>query len=300
MKKICVFLSILTGIIALSSCKASLDKSSSDRDSVSYAIGVMWGYQIANDGLQFIDIGNAISTLKEKAKEPVSAENNIYKASGEFREMLQKSPQRVFSEQEKEHITTLIGTLWAHQFRETQIRQLNLSYTKQGIKDMLKNDTTVLQLSIKQSSEYILTHRAKIEQIENQQRLEEGIAFLEKNKNESGIIVTESGLQYKIHNEGSNKKTLAGDSVYLNTTIRQINGDTIETSQSKGYIVDESRFIKGFYEGLLLFGEGAKFTLYIPSKIGFGEMIDPWITQKIKPNMALIYDIEIEKLINNK
>lgn len=299
MKKVCIFLSILTSIIAVSSCQSKLRKSSSEVDTISYAIGVMWGYQVVMDGLDFINISDAINALKTKAKEPVSAENNIYVVSAEFKEMLQKSPQRVFSLQEKKHITTLVGTIWAHQFRETQIPRLNLTYTKQGIKDMLKKDTTVLQMSIKQSSEYILKYRERIELRENQQRLEDGIAFLEENKTKDGVITTESGLQYKVINESNGRKTAIGDSAYLNVTLMQINSDTIDVSKNKAYHIGETRFVKGVLEGLLTFGEGARFTLFVPSQLGFGDRIDPWVTQKIKPNMVLIYDIEIEKLINN-
>ena len=300
MKKVCIYLTILISIITVSSCKSKLKKSSTDVDSVSYAIGVMWGYQLLSDRIAFIDIGDAIITLKKKAKEPESVDNNFYVTSSEFKEMLQKSQQRVYSQQEKKHLTNLVGTLWAHQFRNTKIPRINLSYTKQGINDMLKNDTTILQIGIRESSEYILKYGDYIEQRENQRRLEEGIAFLEKNKNEADVITTESGLQYKIIEKGADQKTEIGDSIYINITLMQIDGDTIETSKNKAYLIDEKRFVKGFIEGLLLFGEGAKFTLYIPSELGFGERIDPWITQKIKPNMVLVYNIEIEKLINNK
>ncbi|MDR2651333.1 MAG: FKBP-type peptidyl-prolyl cis-trans isomerase [Prevotellaceae bacterium] len=298
MKKL-FFISILTGIIAASSCQSRLGNSSSDLDSISYSVGVMWGYQVNMDRLQFVDIDDAISALKQKIKEPISADNNIYTLSGQLREILQKSPQRIFSKQEKEHITTLLGGVWAHQLNETNIFKLNLKYTRQGIKDILKNDTAALQMGLEQSSNYILEYRQRLENKENEKRLAEGIEFLEKNKNEEGVVTTESGLQYKIINQGSDKKTSPNDSVYLNLTITQINGDTIETSKNKAYHIAENRLIKGFFEGLQLFGEGAKFILYIPSELAFGKTIDPWITQKIKPNMVLIYNVEIEKLINN-
>ncbi|MDR1551839.1 MAG: FKBP-type peptidyl-prolyl cis-trans isomerase [Prevotellaceae bacterium] len=298
MKKL-FFISILTSIIAASSCQSRLGNSSSDLDSISYSIGVVWGYQINMDRLQFVDINDAINALKQKIKEPVSSENNIYALSAQLREFLQKSPQRIYSKQEKEHITTLLGGIWAHQLNETNIFKLNLKYTRQGIKDILKNDTAALQIGLEQSSNYILEYRQRLEKKENEKRLAEGLEFLEKNKNEEGVVTTESGLQYKIINQGSDKKTSPNDSAYLNLTITQINGDTIETSKNKAYYIVENRLIKGFFEGLQMFGEGSKFILYIPSELAFGKIIDPWITQKIKPDMVLIYNVEIEKLINN-
>ncbi|MDR1983477.1 MAG: FKBP-type peptidyl-prolyl cis-trans isomerase [Prevotellaceae bacterium] len=299
MKKTCIFITILISIIAVSSCHSRLDNSSSETDSISYAVGVMWGYQIAMDKLQFVNVSEALNELKQKIKEPISPENNIYTISAKFREFLQKSPQRVFSKQEKKHVTSLIGALWAHQLIETNIPKLNLKYTKQGIKDILKNDTTALQMGIEQSGYYISEYKLRLENKENEKRLEEGREFLEKNKTQEGIVTTESGLQYKIINQGNEKKTALNDTAYLNITITQINGDTIETNANKAYYIAENRLIKGFLEGLQLFGEGAKFILYIPSELAFGKNIEPWITQRIKPNMVLIYHVEIEKLINN-
>lgn len=299
MKKLIIFVSILTSIIAATSCQSRLSSSSSEVDSLSYSIGVVWGYQMTMDNITFININEALNQLKQKIKEPASAENNIYTLSMQIREFLQKSPQRVYTKQEKEHITSLLGGIWAHQLVESRIFKLNLKYTKQGMKDIMKNDTAALQMKLEQSSNYILEYKVRSENRENEKRLEEGREFLEKNKNEEGVVTTESGLQYKIINQGNDEKTAINDTVYLNLVLTQINGDTIENSSNKSYYVAENRLIKGFFEGLQLFGEGAKFILYIPSELAFGSQIEPWITQRIKPNMVLIYNVEIEKIIKN-
>jgi FKBP-type peptidyl-prolyl cis-trans isomerase len=299
MKKLYLFVSVLISIIVVSSCNSRLSNSSSELDSISYSVGIMWGYQVLQDRLQFINISEAINALKQKIKEPVSTENNIYTLSVQFREFLQKSPQRMYNEQEKKHLTKLIGSIWAHQLTEAKIFRLNLKYARQGIKDIFKNDTAALQMKIEQSNKYIIEYKQRLENRENEKRLVEGREFLEKNKNEEDVIATQSGLQYKIINRGSDKRTDIGDTAYLNITITKINGDTIETNKNKAYYVAENRLSKGVFEGLQIFGEGAKFILYIPSELAFGKNIDPWITQEIKPNMVLIYNIEIEKLINN-
>ncbi|MDR2292763.1 MAG: FKBP-type peptidyl-prolyl cis-trans isomerase [Prevotellaceae bacterium] len=299
MKKLYILISILSGIIAASSCQSRLSNSSSELDSISYSVGIMWGHQVSMDGLQFININEAINALKQKIKEPISVENNIYTLSMQIREFLQKSPQRVYNEQEKKHLTKMIGAIWAHQLTEANIFKLNLKYTKQGIKDILKNDTAALQMKLEQSNNYIIAYKQRLVNRENEKRLVEGREFLEKNKNEESVNTTESGLQYKVINEGNDKKPIPGDTAYLNITITQTNGDTIETNKNKAYYIAKDRLIQGLFEGLQLFGEGAKFVLYIPSELAFGKNIEPWITHKIKPNMVLIYDIEIEKLINN-
>ena len=53
-----------------------------------------------------------------------------------------------------------------------------------------------------------------------------------------------------------------------------------------------SQVIKGWQEGLQLIGEGGKIKLYIPSELGYGERGN----QAIKPNSALVFDIELTKV----
>ena len=50
--------------------------------------------------------------------------------------------------------------------------------------------------------------------------------------------------------------------------------------------------IKGWQEGLTLVGEGAKIKLFVPSNLGYG----PRGTGNIKPNSALIFEVEVLKV----
>lgn len=50
--------------------------------------------------------------------------------------------------------------------------------------------------------------------------------------------------------------------------------------------------IKGWQEGLQLIGEGGKIKLYIPADLAYGERGN----QGIKPNSALVFDVELVKV----
>ena len=52
------------------------------------------------------------------------------------------------------------------------------------------------------------------------------------------------------------------------------------------------RVIKGWTEGLQLMGEGAKWELYVPPDLGYGER---GAGEKIPPQSALIFEVELLK-----
>ena len=70
-----------------------------------------------------------------------------------------------------------------------------------------------------------------------------------------------------------------------------VNGNVFDTTEKRG---EPAQFnlggvIPGFKEGLQKVGKGGKITLYIPSKLGYGEQALPGIP----PNSTLVFDVEI-------
>ena len=119
-----------------------------------------------------------------------------------------------------------------------------------------------------------------------------GEEFLAKNKMKDGIEVTESGLQYKIIEEGSDKKATATDVVTVNYKGTLIDGTVFDETKGSPIELSLNNVIKGWTEGLQLIGEGGKIELYIPSNLGYGERA----TGAIKANSTLIFEIELVKV----
>ncbi len=126
-----------------------------------------------------------------------------------------------------------------------------------------------------------------------QENLEEGQAFLEKNKKKEGVKVTESGLQYKVLKEGSGISPDLIDTVKVHYVGTHLNGEEFDSSVKRG---EPTRFplnrvIQGWQEGLQLMKEGAKYKFFIPSDLAYGERVPP--AGEIEPNETLIFEVEL-------
>ncbi len=124
----------------------------------------------------------------------------------------------------------------------------------------------------------------------------ESTNFLEENKKKEGVKTTESGLQYKVITEGSGAKPSATDEVTVHYTGMLTDGRVFDSSVERGQPISFplNRVIAGWTEGLQLMSEGSKYTLFIPSALGYGEQGAPGSI--IEPNATLIFDVELIKI----
>ncbi len=120
----------------------------------------------------------------------------------------------------------------------------------------------------------------------------EGEQFLEENASKEGVMVTESGLQYKIITEGSGKSPEATNTVKVNYEGSLIDGTVFDSSFEGGQPIEFplNRVIPGWTEGVQLMKEGATFEFYIPSELAYGENGAGGV---IPPNATLIFKVEL-------
>lgn len=123
----------------------------------------------------------------------------------------------------------------------------------------------------------------------------EGERFLAANKNKEGVITTESGLQYIILKEGQGKTPTMADNVVVHYHGTLINGTVFDSSVDRK---QPARFslngvIKGFSEALMLMKEGAKFRIFLPSELAYGNR---GVGEVIGPNTVLIFELELIKI----
>lgn len=122
--------------------------------------------------------------------------------------------------------------------------------------------------------------------------LQEGEAFLAKNKTEPGVVTTASGLQYKIVKAGKGKKPTAKDTVTVHYRGTLINGTEFDSSHKRGQpaTFPVAGVIPGWTEALQLMPVGSIWTLYIPSKLAYAENGSG---PQIGPNTTLIFEVEL-------
>src|SRR6476469_3884300 len=120
----------------------------------------------------------------------------------------------------------------------------------------------------------------------------EGTKFLEDNKKKPGVKTTASGLQYKVEKEGTGPQPKATDMVTVNYRGTLIDGTEFDSSYKRGHpaTFPVNGVIKGWTEALQLMKPGAKYQLFIPSTLAYGER---GAGQTIGPNATLIFDVEL-------
>jgi len=133
---------------------------------------------------------------------------------------------------------------------------------------------------------------------ESQKALEEGNAFLEKNKSRDGVHTTESGLQYEVLTEGTGPKPTAEDQVRVHYHGTTIDGKVFDSSVESGepVVFGVTQVIPGWTEALQMMPVGSKWKIYLPSNIAYGER---GAGADIKPNSALIFEVELLEIIKD-
>lgn len=173
---------------------------------------------------------------------------------------------------------------------------VNLEMLVRGIKDVLFGIEPLM--TQEEVSEVVMAHQKErlAKQAEERKQvgdknLQEGTEFLQKNKEKEGIVTLPSGLQYRVIKAGAGKTPKASDTVTTHYRGTLVNGTEFDSSYNHGKpaTFPVTGVIPGWTEALQLMKEGAKWQLFIPANLAYGEKG----RGKIEPNATLIFDIEL-------
>lgn len=123
----------------------------------------------------------------------------------------------------------------------------------------------------------------------------EGTQFLAANAKKPGVKQTVSGLQYKVISAGKGKSPKATDTVEVHYRGTLINGTEFDSSYKRGQpaTFPVNGVIQGWQEALPMMKEGAKWQIYVPANLAYGER---GAGAMIGPESTLIFDIELLKI----
>ncbi len=175
--------------------------------------------------------------------------------------------------------------------------KLNPEVFLQGVKDLLSDGK---KLMTDEEVRETMAAFAKVQQ-EKQAALlkelgeknkKEGDAFLAENRKKEGVKTLPDGLQYKVLTEGSGKSPKATDVAVVNYKGTFINGNEFDSSYRRGQPVTltVNGVIPGWAEALQLMKEGAKWQLFIPPNLAYG---DKGVANMIAPNSTLLFEVEL-------
>jgi FKBP-type peptidyl-prolyl cis-trans isomerase FklB len=125
-----------------------------------------------------------------------------------------------------------------------------------------------------------------------EQNKKEGDAFLAENKKKEGVKTTPSGLQYKVIRQGTGKMPKPTSTVVVNYRGTLLDGREFDSSYKRGepFTTAVNGVVKGWQEALPLMKEGAKYQIFVPSQLAYGER---GAGREIGPNAVLIFEIEL-------
>jgi len=168
-----------------------------------------------------------------------------------------------------------------------------------GMKDantggkLVLSDQELLE-SLNISASQARVRRTSDQLVAGQENKKAETEFLAQNKDKKGVVTLPSGLQYKVVSDGEGKKPGAADTVEVHCRGTLLNGTQFENTYNGGHPatigVSDPHVIAGLREALKLMPVGAKWQLYVPSRLAYGQRPAGTV---IGPYSMLVYEVEL-------
>lgn len=195
----------------------------------------------------------------------------------------------------EQKVNYAIALNMANNFKQREV-PIEVDAFTQALKDV--RDGTEPRLNEEQLQETMQTFQEQQMELQQQRQKEiadknkaDGEKFLSDNAAKEGVEMTESGLQYKVLEEGDGIQPAAEDTVTVHYEGRLVDGTVFDSSYERGNpaTFGLNQVIPGWTEGLQLMETGSKYELYIPSDLAYG----PGGNQGIPPNSTLVFQVEL-------
>ena len=118
-----------------------------------------------------------------------------------------------------------------------------------------------------------------------------GKMFLNENRARAGVVVTASGLQYEVLRAGTGAKPTPDQTVEVHYHGTLVDGTVFDSSVQRGESISfpVGGVIPGWVEALQLMAVGAKWKLFIPAELGYGNRSQG----PIPAGSVLIFEVEL-------
>lgn len=198
----------------------------------------------------------------------------------------------------KEKISYALGMSLGNNWKRNALEpdQVSLEIVLQGLRDSLTGAPTrmteeEMRNTLREFSQFMQQKAEQKRQQEAEANRKAGAAFLEENKKKPGVVTLPSGLQYRVLREGSGDSPKATDTVAVHYRGTLIDGTEFDSSYKRGQpaTFNVSGVIRGWTEALQLMKPGAKWELYIPADLAYGDTGRP----NIPPGSTLIFEVEL-------
>jgi FKBP-type peptidyl-prolyl cis-trans isomerase FklB len=149
-----------------------------------------------------------------------------------------------------------------------------------------------IQETLMEFQKDLQTKQMENARVAGEKHAKEGEVFLAENAKKPGVVTLPSGLQYKVITEGKGASPKASSTVTTQYAGKLLDGTEFDSSYKRG---EPATFplggvIKGWQEALQLMKPGAKWELYIPANLAWGEQGSGAV---IPPNATVLFTVEL-------
>ncbi len=167
----------------------------------------------------------------------------------------------------------------------------------QGLRDGLAGATPLLtdeeiQSAMQEFQTQMMAQQETKRKADGEKNLKASEDFLTQNKARKEVKTTASGLQYEVLKEGSGEAPKPTDQVTVNYRGTLPDGKVFDSSYDRGEpaTFPVNGVIPGWVEALQLMKPGAKYKIYLPPALAYGER---GAGSDIGPNQALVFEVEL-------
>lgn len=199
-------------------------------------------------------------------------------------------------------VSYLIGNEIGSSFLSNHIDISSKALLK-GIEDAINSADTLFSPEVTEEVMTAFQFRLQMADMERREKLsadnrQEQETFMANNKKDPAVMVTPSGIQYRVITEGTGDRPKSTDTVRVHYEGRFVSGEVFDASRNHGPNPVEfplNRVISGWTEALQLMPVGSKYELYIPSDLAYGERGNTGIP----PAKMLIFTVELIAIVKN-
>ena len=191
-------------------------------------------------------------------------------------------------EDETTRINYSLGYQIGGDFKRQDV-EMNADAVVKGIEDALA--AVEPQMSVEEMQATLVELKRKVDEAQRESRrknelqlIEDGKTFMADHAQKEGVVVTDSGLQYRIIEPGTGKSPVATDVVTVNYTGTHPNGTTFDSGEGAQFRLNG--VIRGWTEGLQHIAEGGRIELVVPPELAYGGR-GPFA------HRTLVFDVEL-------
>ncbi|MBS9768255.1 MAG: FKBP-type peptidyl-prolyl cis-trans isomerase [Flavobacteriaceae bacterium] len=194
---------------------------------------------------------------------------------------------------QRDSLSYSIGISMGESLLKTDIDNINQKVFFEALRQKINKEKTLWGMS--KADSLLMTYILNKRQSKASENKLKGEQFLAENAKREGVYTTSSGLQYEMLKMAEAQRPSLYSKVKCIYKGMHIDGKVFDEHLDRNNPIEFKvmNMIDGWVEGLQMMPVGAKWKLFIPSNLAYGERGQG----RIQPNETLIFEIELLEIL---